>query len=262
MMKKLCILLVILFSAVLVNAQDKSLYEKHWFIQGNDTMPYRVLLPLNFDPAKKYPLIVFLHGSGERGNDNEKQLVHGAKLFLRDSIREKYPAIVVFPQCSQSSYWSNVKFLYSDDSKKRTGFEFQAGGEPTTAMRLLMELLKTLQHDYKLNKKQLYVGGLSMGGMGTFELVSRKPKMFAAAFPICGGANEALAKKMKQPKWWIFHGLKDDVVSPEFSKKMADAIQQQGGSVKLTLYPDANHNSWDAAFAEKDLLQWLFAQHK
>jgi predicted peptidase len=260
-MKKLLLIGFLIVSCQLSFAQDKSLYEKHVFVNDNDTMPYRLLLPENYDPAKKYPLILFLHGSGERGRDNEKQLVHGANLFLRDSIRKKYPAIVVFPQCSDSSYWSNVTFGY-DSTKKRVGFNFSMNEQPTTAMKLLLKLIDQLQHNYRLSKKQLYVGGLSMGGMGTFELVARKPKLFAAAFPICGGGDSTTAKKLIKTNWWIFHGLKDDVVLPEFSKTMATAIQSKGGNVKLTLYPHANHNSWDPAFAERELLSWLFAQHK
>lgn len=249
------------FASFVSWAQDKSAYEKHWFIQGYDTLPYRLLLPKNYNASKEYPLILFLHGSGERGNDNEAQLVHGWKLFLQDSVREKYPAIVVFPQCSQNSYWSNVDFRYDTVTKKRT-FLFPVNGEPTVAMRLLINFLDDLDDRYKLDDDRLYVGGLSMGGMGTFELVRRKPKLFAAAFPICGGANPATAKSLKRPSWWIFHGLKDDVVPPELSQQMADAIKAKEGDVKLTLYPNANHNSWDPAFAEKDLLPWLFSHKK
>lgn len=182
-------------------------------------------------------------------------------MFLRDSIREKYPAIVVFPQCPADSYWSNVKIVYDSITKKRV-FNFEENGKPTVAMNMVIELLDELEDNYRLDKDRLYVGGLSMGGMGTFELVRRKPKMFAAAFPICGGSNIATAKKLKRPHWWIFHGLKDDVVPPELSQNIADALKVAGANVKLTLYPEANHNSWDPAFAEKDLLPWLFSHHK
>ena len=255
-------LLIILFSFSLVTkAQDNNLYEKHWHVHNGDTLPYRLLLPENYDPAKKYPLILFLHGSGERGNDNELQLVHGAILFLRDSIRKNYPAIVVFPQCPLNSYWSNVHFTIDTVSKKRI-MQFPVNSEPTIAMKMLLRLLGKLQHDYKLDKKRIYVGGLSMGGMGSFELVSRKPKLFAAAFPICGGANPVTAKKIKEPAWWIFHGLKDNVVDPDLSRQMATALKEVGADVKLTLYPEANHNSWDPAFAERDLLFWLFSQRR
>lgn len=260
-MKQKLLLLAIIFVSIKTFAQDLSMYEKHWYVKGNDTLPYRLLLPKNFDPSKKYPLLLFLHGSGERGRDNEAQLIHGSKLFVQDSIRTNFPAIVVFPQCSADSYWSNVQSGYDSLSKTRT-FVFLEGGEPTIAMKLLIQLLGELKHQYKLDDDRYYVGGLSMGGMGTFELVRRKPKLFAAAFPICGGANTANAKKLKRPYWWIFHGLKDNVVPPELSKQMATALQAENAMVKLTLYPEANHNSWDSAFAEKELLPWLFSNRK
>ncbi len=139
---------------------------------------------------------------------------------------------------------------------------FAVNGKPTIAMKLLISLLEKLEHEYKLDKQKIYLGGLSMGGMGSFELVSRKPELFSAVFPICGGANPAIAKKLKEPAWWIFHGLKDNVVDPDLSKQMAGALKKVGADVRLTLYPDANHNSWDAAFAEKDLFPWLFSNHK
>lgn len=261
-MKKILLLSFYLFLlSTLSFSQDKSSYEKHWYINGADTLPYRLLLPKNYEPSKKYPLILFLHGSGERGRDNEAQLVHGWKLFLQDSIRENYPAIVVFPQCSAASYWSNVSFVFDSVTKKRS-FVFAADGEPSVAMKLLLQLTKELQRNYKLDKNRLYVGGLSMGGMGTFELVRRQPKLFAAAFPICGGANTTTASKLTKPHWWIFHGEADAVVPVELSKQMADALKTAGADVKLTLYPNVNHNSWDNAFAEKDLMAWLFSNHK
>ncbi len=238
-------------------SQDNSLYKKEIFISGNDTLPYRILLPLNYDASGKYPLVLMLHGAGERGNDNEAQLVHGAELFLRDSIREKYPAVVVFPQCPGNSFWSNVEF--KQDSAGFRWFNFKTGGEPTIAMKLAQELLKKIIDEYPVNKKQVYAGGLSMGGMGTFEIVRRNPKLFAAAFPICGGGAAATAPKMKKVKWWIFHGDADAVVPPKLSQEMADALKAAGADVKFSLYPGVNHNSWDNAFAEPGLLSWLFS---
>jgi predicted peptidase len=121
---------------------------------------------------------------------------------------------------------------------------------------------KLLREGY-IDKKKVYVGGLSMGGMGTFEILYRCPKTFAAAFPICGGGNsEYVGKYAKKVKIWAFHGAKDDVVPPKYSETMANAIKSNGGVIKFTIYPNDNHNSWDSAFAEPDLLPWLFSNIK
>ena len=143
---KFLVLVVFVNMFLSLQAQDKSLYQKEIFVKGTYTMPYRILLPLNYDGSQKYPLILFLHGSGERGRDNESQLVHGSMLFLRDSIRENYPAIVVFPQCRNESYWSNVDRKINDLGK--TVYTFQPGGEPTQAMVLLQQLLKSVIKKY------------------------------------------------------------------------------------------------------------------
>ena len=235
-------------------------YEKHWFVHKGDTMPYRVLLPENYDASKKYPLIYFLHGAGERGNDNEKQLIHGSKMFLNEDLRKKFPAIVVFPQCAQESFWSNVEM--GRDSSGNRAFNFLEDGEPTKAMVLAQALLKDLMKKYPIEKTQVYVGGLSMGGMGTFEIVRRNPKLFVAAFPICGGAAPATAAKIKNVHWWVFHGAKDNVVPVSCSENMVEALKKVNAEVKFTVYPEAGHNSWDQAFAEPELMPWLFSHKK
>jgi predicted peptidase len=260
-MRLLIACLLLLSAASYACAQDVSAYEKHWFVRGKDTLPYRLLLPQGYDKNKTYPVLFFLHGSGERGNDNTKQLAHGGLLFLRDSVREKYPAIIIFPQCPSSSYWSNARFTYDSLQQKRM-FTFRNGGKPTVAMELLQGLVKQVLKELPVNRQQVYVGGLSMGGMGTFELARRSPKVFAAAFAICGGADTTTAGAIRNIKWRIFHGGKDDVVDPQFSVDMTNALKAKGADVALTLYPEANHNSWDATFAEPWLLSWLFAQHK
>jgi len=259
-MKQKLFVIALLLLCKLSFAQDLSLYEKHFYINGTDTLPYRLLLPENYDASKKYPLIFFLHGAGERGNDNEKQLTHGAKLFLKEEVRTKFPAILVFPQCPENSFWSNVDFKKEENGNR--AFLFKPDGEPTVSMKLAQELLKNIIRQYPVTKKQIYVGGLSMGGMGTFEIVRRNPELFAAAIPICGGGAVSSAKKMAKTKWWVFHGAKDNVVPPQYSEEMVKALKEVRASVKFTLYPEANHNSWDSAFAEPELLSWLFSQHK
>jgi len=129
-------------------------------------------------------------------------------------------------------------------------------------MQGVMGLMENLQARFRINRQQVYVMGLSMGGMGTFELVRRMPGTFAAAIPICGGANPATASKLTGTSWWVFHGEKDDVVLPVNSIQMVNALRKLKGKVKFTLYPEANHNSWDPAFAEPELMKWLFSQRK
>lgn len=241
-------------------AQDYSTYEKHWLVQGGDTLPYRVLLPLQYDSSRQYPVLFFLHGAGERGRDNEKQLVHGGSFFLDPQLRAKYPVIIIAPQCAETDYWSNVLRLH--DAKGKRTFHFLAKGKPTVYMQLLEQLVIYCINNYPVKKDQVYAGGLSMGGMGTFELVRRMPGRFAAAFAICGGADTATAKIIRNSSWWIFHGGKDNIVSPSFSENMATALRRYHSDVKLTLYPGANHNSWDSAFAEPEMLPWLLSKKR
>lgn len=244
------------------NYNADSAFEKHeWIPASGDTLKYRLLLPENYDPAQSYPLVLFLHGAGERGSDNKSQLIHGAQLFLNPEIRKKYPAIVVFPQCPTDDFWSNVEMQF-DEKTKKWDFSFLEGGEPTQAMKLLLYWLPEFEKKYRIKNDQRYVMGLSMGGMGTFEIVRRKSGYFAAAVPICGGANPKTAEAIKETAFWIFHGREDDVVPYELSEKMFEALQEffVSAEANFTLYGNVNHNSWDPAFAEPELLSWLFGQ--
>ena len=242
-----------------LKAQDKSDFVKSTFVMNGDTLPVRILYPENFDPAKKYPLMLFLHGRGECGNDNEKQLTHGSKMFLDLEFRKNHPAVVVFPQCSEDSYWSNVEI---EAVNTKRFFTFQKGGEPTKAMKLLLSFTKEFFEKDFVDKSKIYVGGLSMGGMGTYEILRREPKTFAAAFAICGGDHIKNCKKYKNVPLWIFHGGLDDIVSPQFSYGIYRRLRELGHTPKFNIYLKANHNSWDSAFAEPDLLPWLFSHKK
>jgi len=245
----------------LAQAQTNSAFDRGSYINKTDTLAYRILFPKKFDPSKKYPLLIVLHGAGERGNDNDAQLKYGPKLFLNDSIRQNYPAIVVFPQCPNNSFWANVKIEQNTTGKYT--FNFLEGGEPTTAMHALLGLVDQMLDKPFVNKKQVYIGGLSMGGMGTFEILRRKPNTFAAAFAICGGDNtNNVSKYAKKVPLWIFHGLKDSVVPFDHSQVVVDALKAAGADPKFTIYPNDDHNSWDDAFAEPQLLPWLFSHSK
>lgn len=257
-MKYLHLIILALLMQTNLMAQDKPEYSKEVFIKGSDTLLYRLLLPENFDPAKEYPVLFFLHGAGERGNNNEAQLTHGGKLFQSERMRKEFPAIVVFPQCPTNDFWANVQFKNTNER-----FAFQKGGEPGKAMELLIDLVGSFRSLKYTDNDRLYVGGLSMGGMGTLEILRRKPKVFAAAFAICGGDNIENVKKYKKIPLWFFHGEKDNVVPVEKSKIVVAELQRLNApDVKLTLYPEANHNSWDPAFAEPELLPWLFSHRR
>lgn len=238
-----------------------SLFQTAMYTIESDSLPYRILYPDNFNPEQRYPLILFLHGMGERGNDNQLQLMHGGKLFSASETRSQYPAIVVFPQCSVESFWADANFQ-KDDSKRET-LVFDPFNEPTIAMKLLLDLVDQLVVKQFVDPSAIYVGGLSMGGMGTFELLHRRPNVFAAAFPICGGGNtSSVDNYAPKVKIWAFHGAKDDVVPPALTIQMVDAINKAGGDAKLTIYPEANHGVWDNVFAEPELLKWLFSVRK
>ena len=232
-------------------------YDYDIYKKGELSLPYRILLPKSFQKDKKYPLLVFLHGAGERGVDNELQLMHGSSLFLENSFREKHPAIIVFPQCPKGGYWATVlsregprKFIFSEKPKNNPQLDLVEG------------LLRALQKKYQIDKKRIYLGGLSMGAMGTFELVYRNPRKFAAAFAICGGANPKIARKLRRPAWRIDHGDADEVVPFEHSEIMANALLEKNSSVLFNRYSGVHHNSWDNVFVDPAFLPWLFSQTK
>jgi predicted peptidase len=259
--KQNVLLFLLIFVSNLVVSQNQDLFSKELFVHDGDTLKYRLLLPKNFDESKAYPLVLFLHGRGEQGNDNETQLVHGSKLFLENYSTDEFPAIVIFPQCPKDDYWSNVKRDYSKTGLEK--FKYKRKGRPTKSMQLVLDLMDDITNKPYVKKNQIYVGGLSMGGMGVFDILKFRPNMFAAAFPICGGGNpKSVRKYANKVSLWIFDGGKDDVVDPYFSLRMVTALREKGADVKLSYFENDNHNSWDSAFAEPNLLPWLFSKSK
>lgn len=259
-LKALLFTLALIFSAKGIYAQDDGLYKEAAFVKSGDTFKYRIMFPKDFSESSQYPVVLFLHGAGERGSDNTSQLVHGSSLFASEENRDSFPAIVIFPQCPKNDYWANATI---DRSTKPIGLSFPLDIAPTKPLSLVMELLDDMLAKPFVNKNKIYVGGLSMGGMGTFEILYRKPETFAAAFTICGAGNpEATKKYAKSIPLWVFHGAKDDVVSPLSSVGMVEGLLKNGGRPNFNLYANDNHNSWDSAFAEPELLTWLFSKSK
>ena len=209
-------------------------------------MPYRLLKPKDYDPKRSYPLVLFLHGMGERGSDNDRQLINGAsEFFANDEARAKYPCFAVIPQCPDNDTWAN--------------WEPNGVALPRPA-RAALDIVGALQKEFNIDPARLYIGGLSRGGYGTWQIITEHPQLFAAAFPICGGGDPIRAARLAKIPIWAFHGADDDVVNPEKSRSMIKAIKDAGGNPKYTEYPGVGHDSWVHAFKEPGLLEWLFAQ--
>jgi len=247
---------ILLFSCQSGRNDNSYLYKK--FIKGNDTIPYRIMYPKNYKPNTEYPLILVLHGAGERGNDNNLQLNHGASLFQSDSLRDMYKAIVLFPQCPKNIMWTHRVKTIKDE---KINFQFPLCDGPTWPTKLVNDLVDSLVNIHEIDSSRLYIGGLSMGGIGTLEFLQRWPDKYAAAFVICGGNDSSLVKDYKNTPIWFFHGGKDDVVPNRYSKQVYYKMKSLNPQTKskYTLYPNDNHNSWDDAFSEPGLYEWLFS---
>jgi len=223
------------------------LWERHVFVGSQGTaLPYRLLKPAQCDPKSTYPLVLFLHGAGERGNDNQRQLLHTATLFSQEDARRRYPCFVLAPQCPRTAKWAD------EDAPPPPAL-----AAPT---ELALELL--MQGDWPIDRQRIYVVGLSMGGSATWELLWRRPYLFAAGVPICGGGDPSKVDRVANLPVWAFHGARDTVVKPDHSRRLIAVMRQAGGLPRYTEYPEADHFSWYLAAAEPDLLRWLFAQRR
>lgn len=230
-------------------------FERWVFDNEKGKIRYRLLKPKNFEwgDGKEYPLVLFFHGAGERGDDNETPLTHIYELFTNEENREDYPCFVIVPQCPE-----NIKWVDTD-----WGAEAHTMPEvPSVPMQLSFDVLQDALDNYPIDSDRIYVTGLSMGGFGTWDAISREPDLFAAAVPVCGGGDEKQAEKIKNLPIWTFHGALDTVVKTDRTRNMIQAIQNMGGNPKYTEYPDIAHGSWKPAYVDKELLPWLFLQKK
>jgi predicted peptidase len=265
-MKKLPIhFLLLLITSVVFGqkapeATTLELYLKKQFNYQGNVLPYRILYPDHYDKHTMYPLLLFLHGAGLRGNDNEQQLMHGARLFLTGENQKKYPTIVVIPQCPANLSWS---FPNIDKSTQPMKLTFDYTKPATWPLKAANELVRGISDTASVDKSRIYITGFSMGGMGTFESVFRYPDLYAAALPICG-AGDAIAydKGLKNTSFWIFHGANDSRVDVKHSREMAARLKKLKIPVKYTEYAGVDHNSWDNAFADPNYLEWMFMQKR
>jgi predicted peptidase len=202
-------------------------------VQIRVQMDYLLYLPKDYDKQEKWPLMVFLHGSGERGSDLQKVKAHGPPKLV--AAGKDFPFIIVSPQCPEKTSWEPYQ---------------------------LIALLDDLERKYKVDTDRIYITGLSMGGFGTWRLAAAIPNRLAAIVPVCGGGDTFAARRIAKLPTWAFHGAKDNAVPVELSQTMVDAINKQGGDAKLTIYPEAGHDSWTETYNDPKLYEWLLAQKR
>ena len=217
-----------------------------------EQLPYQIYAPELKDNAK-VPVILLLHGAGERGNDNKRQTAHGFKDIIEYSKANNKPVIIIAPQCPKSMQWVNVKW----NTKSHSMPEF-----PSTPLRLALELLESKVKSSPIDRNRIYITGLSMGGYGTWDAISRKPEYFAAALPLCGGADVKQAAKLSKLPIWTIHGDKDKAIPVSRSRDIAKALKDAGGKITYTEQPGAGHNIWTRTYSDKKILDWLFNQKK
>ncbi len=256
------LILLTLFSTTL-NAQDTSRFQRRVFRTAEGELNYRLLPPLGYQKGQKYPLVVFLHGSGERGSDNGRQLIWGGKRFADSIQRTKYKAWVIFPQCPKDRRWSGYVEVQKEAEGSPRKLAFPITDTGTMAQRLVFGLIDSMLATGAVDAKRVYLGGLSMGAMGTFDMLWRRPRFFAAALAICGGGDPQVVKTYaKGFPIWVFHGDRDRSVNVGYSRRLVEELKKGKAKVRYTEYWWVGHNSWDNAFAEPDLLDWLFAQKR
>lgn len=254
MKKIICIILALVLLCVPLSASASvNVYsdsKAEFFVNGEDILLYRLILPEDYNSNNTYPLILFLHGAGERGSDNTKQLNNCVQNIANSAPN----AIIVAPQCTEGNQWvdtpwSNVS--YSTDTVAESN-----------ELQMVMMLLEKLKKEYSVDKDRIYVSGISMGGFGTWDLITRHPNTFAAAIPVCGGADSSKAEVVKDIPIYTFHGESDWDVPVAGTRAMVEAIKTAGGNkITYTEYAGRGHNIWDDAFATTGLFDNLF-KHK
>jgi predicted peptidase len=199
------------------------------------TLDYLLYLPPEYESKNSWPLILFLHGAGERGSDIAKVKEDGLPEMIEHG--KNLPFIVVSPQCPAGDAW-------------------------VWKLKSLSALIDEIAAQYKVDQDRIYVTGLSMGGFGTWALATYAPDRFAAIIPICGGGELTSVPRLKRLPVWAFHGAKDDIVPIERSREMVDALTQSKGKAKLTVYPELGHDSWTATYDNPEVYKWLLEQKR
>jgi predicted peptidase len=243
-MKPLLALLLTMACAA-ANLEPKSFTAK----DGTEVL-YQFALPEKTEESKTYPLVLFLHGSGERGNDNKSQLRNGVSDILKGAAELGEPVFLIAPQCPADKTWAPYQI---DPSAP-------AAGNPL--LDAVLALVEETAAKQPVDHKRIYITGLSMGGFGTWAAIAQRPELFAAAIPICGGGDPRTVAPFKGMPIRIFHGDADNIVPPAGSQRMFDALKKAGSDAQLTLYPGVGHNSWTQTYRDPEVIKWLFSQKK
>ena len=220
--------------------------------------PYRLHRPAGASAERPLPLVVFLHGAGERGADNTSQLRHFPERWVREShLGARHPAMVLAVQCPEDENWGGV-------IRDGEGEWNIAATPPTPGMQAVEMLVRDLAQESGVDRSRIYLTGLSMGGFGSWELLARHGDWFAAAVPICGGADPNHGRMIVESgvPIWNFHGMADKVVPLSASRGIVEAIRAAGGRVGNTELPDVGHNSWAHAYGPNGAIDWMFAQRR
>lgn len=196
---------------------------------------YHVYQPESYPnkSEERWPLILFLHGAGERGNNLEKVKTQGLPKYLKD--RKDFPFVVAYPQCPSYTYW-----------------------DIPSLNKWLDEVLTKVRVD----ESRIYLTGISMGGYGTWHWAAHHPEKFAAIMPVCGGGDVSKANRLANMPIWAFHGAKDDIVPLSETLEIAEAVKAAGGKVELTIYPDLYHDSWTITYDNAKIYDWLLTHKK
>lgn len=219
-------------------------------------LPHRLYVPAGLEPGRRYPLVVYLHGGGERGSDGTSHLGANVAALLSPRVQELGPLFVLAPQCPPGDEWV--------DRRGRTPFRSydQARVPESDAARMIVPLLAEVQARHPIDPDRLYVTGPSMGGSGTWDLVTRHPGVFAAAVPINGVNDPSRAPAIASLPIWAFHGTEDRISPVENTRAMIQALQRLGAPVRFSELQGVGHDAWRCAYADPDLYRWLLAQRR
>lgn len=219
-----------------------------------NTAKYRLLAPDDVQTEAKFPLVLFLHGAGERGVDNKKQLLYLPDVLATEESRKKYPCFAAAPQCPPNMKW--VDLPWEEETSKPQ--------PPISApMKMVLAILDEVLHTWPIDPARVYLTGLSMGGYGSWDLAMRRPTHFAALAPLCGGGDESQAGVIKDLPTWAVHGDKDTAVPVARSRNMIKALEAAGGKPKYTELAGIGHNCWTKAYSpDFGLLDWMFQQRR